>query len=127
MAQHGFVEYLRPRGGSEKVSVKEKTIHQPSYTAAEDAKARRDPGQMSLYCTRCTNTTYTLSTSQLHTDETPKARYLVMTQALIAFPPAEGIVECITMVHYYTATAEDGKILVVINTAEEMNPFLPLQ
>lgn len=50
-----------------------------------------------------------------------------MTQAIIAFPPAEGIVECITMVHYYTATAEDGKILVVINTGEEMNPFLPLQ
>lgn len=31
LAQHVFVEYLQPRGGSEKVSVKEKTIHQPSH------------------------------------------------------------------------------------------------
>lgn len=89
------------------------------------------PGQMSLYRTRCTNTTYTPSTSQLHTDETPTVRHLVMTQATIAFPPAEGIVECITVVRYYTATAgreETGpEILVVTNTGEEVDPSLPFK
>lgn len=58
-------------GDGEKVSMKEKTVQDPGYTAAEDAKARRDPGQMSLSLTHThiyknTHTHTHTSTSQLH-------------------------------------------------------------
>lgn len=78
-----------PCGDGEKVSVQEKTIQDPGYTAAEDAEAWRDPGKMSLSHTHVQqkNNTHT-SISQLYTDETPTARHPVMTHAIIAFPPA---------------------------------------
>lgn len=97
--------------------MKEKTVQDPGYTAAEDAKARRDPGQMSLSLTHAhiyKNTHTPTRVLHSYTDETPTARHSVMTHAIIAFPPAVSENTGNSGVHHYGASSQilqDGKSL----------------
>lgn len=128
-----ILEYSWPREDREKVSTKEKTIQDPSYTAAEDPKAQRNPGQMSLSHTNIEKHTHIHKPiSQLHTDETPTARHSVMTHAIIAFPPVVSDNTGNSGVHHHhTAAAglEESSLkrLMMTNTTAEIDSTLTPQ